>query len=115
MRSTYNQAQPILYSLSRLEYLRKVINSDRDDKLKEINIIEAEIILALHNPIAPTKYPKLKYPMDKPNAIESYIRLAERCLVSSQPIGTIRARIKDLLLNIKRLVRENIEKENMKL
>ena len=93
MHSTYNQPQPVLYSLSKLESLRKVINSDRDDKLKQIDIIEAEIILALHNPIAPTKYPKLKYPMDKPNAIESYIRLAERCLVSSQPIGNIRSKI----------------------
>ena len=107
LKSTYSYRDPIQYALDRLQYLRIVLKKDIDTeaKIKQISIIQNEIVEAMKQPFRPDKH-ELRYPTGKPDEIEARIRLMERCIVNNDlPIGDRRGRVIDLLTRIKYEVR----------
>ena len=107
LKCTYSYRDPLQYSLDRLQYLRIVLKKDLDveAKIKQISIIQNEIVEAMKQPHRPDKH-ELKYPTGKPDQIEARIRLMERCIVNNDlPIGDRRGRVIDLLTRIKYEVR----------
>ena len=107
MKSTYNYRDPIQYALDRLQYLRIVLKKDIDTeaKIKQISIIQHEIVEAMKCPFRPDKH-ELRYPTGEIDQIEARIRLMERCIVNNDlPIGDRRGKVIDLLTRIKYEVR----------
>ena len=107
LKSTYNYRDPIQYALDRLQYLRIVLKKDLDTeaKIKQISIIQHEIVTAMQQPFRPDKH-ELRYPTGEIDQIEARIRLMERCIVNNDlPIGDRRGRVIDLLTRIKYEVR----------
>ena len=107
LKSTYSYRDPIQYALQRLQYLRVVLKKDIDTeaKIKQISIIEYEIVEAMKQPFRPDKH-ELRYPTGEIDQIEARIRLMERCIVNNDlPIGDRRGRVIDLLTRIKYEVR----------
>lgn len=114
MKSTYNYRDPIQYALDRLQYLRIVLNKDIDveDKIKQITIIQNEIVEAMKCPFRPDKH-ELRYPTGKPDQIEANIRLLERCIINNDlPIGQRRGRVIDLLCRVKYELRRELENKD---
>ena len=111
LKCTYSYRDPIQYALDRLQYLRIVLNKDIDieAKIKQISIIQNEIVEAMKCPFRPDKH-ELRYPTDRPSQIEANIRLLERCIVNNDlPIGQRRGRVIDLLCRVKYEVRKQEE------
>ena len=107
LKSTYNYRDPLQYALDRLQYLRIVLKKDLDTeaKIKQISIIQNEIVEAMKQPFRPDKH-ELRYPTGEIDQIEARIRLMERCIVNDDlPIGDRRGRVIDLLTRIKYEVR----------
>ena len=107
LKSVYNYRDCIQYALDRLQYLRVVLKKDLDteSKIKQISIIQNEIVEAMKQPHRPDKH-ELRYPTGEIDQIESRIRLMERCIVNNDlPIGDRRGRVIDLLTRIKYEVR----------
>ena len=107
LKSIYNYRDPIQYALDRLQYLRLVLKKDIDTeaKIKQISIIQHEIVEAMKQPHRPDKH-ELRYPVGQTDQIEARIRLMERCIVNNDlPIGDRRGRVIDLLTRIKYEVR----------
>ena len=107
LKSVCNYRDPLQFALDRLQYLRIVLNKDIDTeaKIKQISIIQYEIVEAMKQPHRPDKH-ELRYPAGKPDQIEARIRLMERCIVNNDlPIGDRRGRVIDLLTRIKYEVR----------
>ena len=107
MKCTYSYRDPLQYSLDRLQYLRIVLNKDMEieAKIKQISIIQHEIVEAMKQPFRPDKH-ELRYPTGEIDQIEARIRLMERCIVNNDlPIGDRRGRVIDLLTRIKYEVR----------
>ena len=103
LKFTYNYRDPIQYALDRLQYLRIVLNKDIDveAKIKQISIIQNEIVEAMKQPFRPDKH-ELRYSTAKPTQIEANIRLLERCIVNNDlPIGDRRGRVIDILTRVK--------------
>ena len=108
LKSTYSYRDPIQYALDRLQYLRIVLNKDMEieAKIKQISIIQGEIVEAMKQPHRPDKH-ELRYPTGEIDQIEARIRLMERCIVNNDlPIGDRRGRVIDLLTRIKYEVRK---------
>ena len=111
LKFTYNYRDPIQYALDRLQYLRIVLNKDIDveAKIKQISIIQGEIVEAMKQPFRPDKH-ELRYSTAKPTQIEANIRLLERCIVNNDlPIGDRRGRVIDILTRVKYEVRKLTE------
>ena len=107
LKSVCNYRDPIQYALQRLQYLRIVLKKDIDTeaKIKQISIIQNEIVEAMKQPFRPDKH-ELRYPTGEIDQIEARIRLMERCIVNNDlPIGDRRGRVIDLLTRIKYEVR----------
>ena len=108
MKSTYNYRDPLQYALDRLQYLRIVLKKDIcvEAKIKQISVIQNEIIEAMKCPFRPDKH-ELRYPTGEIDQIEARIRLMERCIVNNDlPIGDRRGRVIDILTRIKYEVRK---------
>ena len=108
LKSVCNYRDPLQFALDRLKYLRLVLKKDIDTeaKIKQISIIQNEIVEAMKQPFRPDKH-ELRYPTGKPDEIEARIRLMERCIVNNDlPIGDRRGRVIDLLTRIKYEVRK---------
>lgn len=111
LKFTYNYRDPIQYALDRLQYLRILLNKDIEieAKIKQISIIQNEIVEAMKQPFRPDKH-ILRYPAGKPDQIEANIRLLERCIVNNDlPIGQRRGRVIDILTRVKYEVRKLTE------
>ena len=111
MRSTYSYRCPIRYALSRIAYLRKALKEKEtlEDKIKLIDIIQAECIEALRQPVVDSDYPVMKYNLKvKPDPVEAYLIQAELTLTGKQPIGVKRSKFMDCMLHIKYELRKQV-------
>ena len=107
LKSVYSYRDPLQFALDRLQYLRIVLKKDIDveAKIKQISIIQNEIVEAMKQPFRPDKH-ELRYPTGEIDQTEARIRLMERCIVNNNlPIGDRRGRVIDLLTRIKYEVR----------
>ena len=107
LKSVCNYRDPLQFALDRLQYLRIVLKKDIDTeaKIKQISIIQNEIVTAMQQPFRPDKH-ELRYPTGEIDQIEARIRLMERCIINNDlPIGDRRGRVIDLLTRIKYEVR----------
>ena len=110
LKSVCNYRDPLQFALDRLQYLRIVLKKDIDTeaKIKQISIIQHEIVEAMRCPFRPDKH-ELRYPTGEIDQIEARIRLMERCIVNNDlPIGDRRGRVIDLLTRIKYEVRREV-------
>ena len=115
MRSTYNYRCPITYALGRINYLRKALKEKEtlEDKIKIIDIIQAECIEALKQPVIDSKYPVMKYNLNiKPDPVEAYLIQAELTLTGKQPIGVKRGKFLDCMVHIKYELRKELENKD---
>lgn len=115
MRSTYNYRCPITYALGRINYLRKALKEKEtlEDKIRLIDLIQAECIEALKQPVIDSKYPVMKYNLNiKPDPVEAYLIQAELSLTGKQPIGVKRGKLIDCLVHIKYELRKELENKD---
>ena len=117
MRSTYNYRCPIRYALGRVNYLRKALKEKEtlEDKIKIIDIIQAECIEALKQPVIDSDYPVMKYNLSiKLDPVEAYLRQTELLLTGRQPIGVKRSKLMDCLVHIKYELRKADTEEQIR-